>query len=90
MDCSLPGFACLWNFPDKKTGVGSHFHLQGISSLGMERVSLASPALAGGFFTTGSPGNPSLLHVFPHIYIYIYFFFEMKVNGFLSGFCVIP
>ena len=30
MDCSLPGFLCLWDFPDKNTGVGCHFLLQGI------------------------------------------------------------
>ena len=29
MDCSLPG-SCPWNFPDKNTGVGCHFLLQGI------------------------------------------------------------
>ena len=30
MDCSLPRLLCLWNFPDKNTGVGCHFLLQGI------------------------------------------------------------
>ena len=29
MDCSPPGF-CPWNSPDKSTGLGCHFLLQGI------------------------------------------------------------
>ena len=28
MGCSRPGFSCLWEFPDKNTGVGCHFLLQ--------------------------------------------------------------
>ena len=30
MDCSLTRLLCPWNFPDKSTGVGCHFFLQGI------------------------------------------------------------
>ena len=30
MDRSPPSTSCLWNFPGKNTGVGSHFLLQGI------------------------------------------------------------
>ena len=30
MDCSLPRFLCLWDFPGKNTGVGCRFLLQGI------------------------------------------------------------
>ena len=30
MECSLPGYDCLWDIPDKKTGVGCHAFLQGI------------------------------------------------------------
>ena len=41
----------------KNTGVGCHFLLQGLF-LGMEPVSLASPALAGRFFTTEPLGKP--------------------------------
>ena len=38
---------------------------------GIEPESLASLALAGGFFTTASPGKP----VYIYIHTYIYFFF---------------
>ena len=30
MDCSPPKLLCPWNSPDKNTGVGCHFLLQGI------------------------------------------------------------
>ena len=44
---------CPWDFPGKNTGVGCHALLRGIFlTQGVEPVSLASPALAGGFFTT--------------------------------------
>ena len=101
IDCSLPGFSCPWNFPDKNTGGGGLLakscptlvtpwtvapmsmefsrqeHWSGLSFLspgilewgpfptpgglpypGIKPTSLASPALAGGFFTTVPPGNP--------------------------------
>ena len=35
---------------------------------GMEPESLVSPALAGRFFTTASPGRPSRLHIYVQIY----------------------
>ena len=42
-------------FPGKNTGVGCHFLLWGnLPDPGMETASLASPALAGGFFTSGT------------------------------------
>ena len=41
------------------TGVGCHALLQGnLPGLGMELVSLVSPALAGGSFTIVPPGRP--------------------------------
>ena len=49
------GFLCPWNFPGKNTGVGCHFLLQGdLSDPGIEPTSLASPALAGRFFTSST------------------------------------
>ena len=39
-----------WDSPGKNTGVGCHFLCQGIFLT--QGLSLASPALAGGFFTT--------------------------------------
>ena len=42
----------------KPTGVGCHFLLQGIFlTQGPNPVSLASPAVPGGFFTTVPPGK---------------------------------
>ena len=49
--------SCQWNFPDKTTGVGSHFLLQGIIPTQGSNLIL-SPALAGGFFTTVPPEKP--------------------------------
>ena len=50
---------CPWHFPGKNTGVGCHFLLQGIfPTQGSNPLSLASSALAGGFFTTALPGEP--------------------------------
>ena len=71
-------FSCVWlfatpwttrllcprNFPGKNTGVRCHFLLQGPSPSRDQTVSLASLALAGGFFTTVPPRK--------FIYIYIY------------------
>ena len=43
---------CPWNFLGKNTGSGCHFLLQGIlPNPGIKHTSLASPGLAGGFFT---------------------------------------
>ena len=58
VDCqaSLPK-----ELPGKNTGVGSHFLLQVIlPTQALKPMSLAFPALAGGFFTTRSPGKPYL------------------------------
>ena len=50
---------CPWNFPGKDTGVGCHSLLQGIfPTQGSNPSLLHLPALAGGFFTTESPGKP--------------------------------
>ena len=44
---------CPWDFPGKNTGVSCHFLLQeDLPDPGIKPVSLASPALAGRFFTT--------------------------------------
>ena len=50
---------CPWGFPGKNAGVGWHFLLQGIVLTQESNPHLLpSPALAGGFFTTGPPGKP--------------------------------
>ena len=54
-----PRLLCPWNFPDKNTGVGCHFLLQGIFSTQGWNLSPASPALAGGFGATEPPGKQS-------------------------------
>ena len=49
------------NFPDKNTGVGCHFLQPGdLLNPGIEPKSLASPALAGRFFTTVPPGKHNI------------------------------
>ena len=47
-------------FPRQESGVGYHFLLQGI--LPTQGLSLGSPALGGGFFTTAPPGK-SILNI---------------------------
>ena len=54
-----PGSSIHGNFPGKNTGVGCHFLLQGIFSLPELDIKPASPALAGGFFTTKPHGKLS-------------------------------
>ena len=49
-----------WDFPSKNTGVGCRALLKGIfPTQGIEPVSLASPELPGGFFTTEPLGKPT-------------------------------
>ena len=49
---------CPQNFPGKNTGVGCHFLLQRIFPIqGSNHLSYVS-CIAGGFFTTESPGKP--------------------------------
>ena len=47
---------CLWNSPGKNSGVGCQALLQGIflTQRFFQPMSLMSPALAGGFFTTSA------------------------------------
>ena len=49
---------CPWEFPGKNTGVGCHSLLQGIFPT--QGIKPASPALAGGFFTSEPPGMAHL------------------------------
>ena len=50
-----PLTGCLWDSPGKDSGVGYRALLQGnLPEPGIELVSLTSPALAGGFFTTSA------------------------------------
>ena len=61
---------CPWDFPGNNTRVGCHFLLLGIFS--DPGIKLASPALAGKFFTTESPGNSLLCHTVSKI-LYLFF-----------------
>ena len=54
-------FLFSWNFPDKDTGVGCHFLLQGIFlTQGSSPRSLVSPALADRFSCAVPPGKPAI------------------------------
>ena len=58
MDYSQPGSSVHGISPGKNTGVGCYFLLQqNLPDPGIEPESPASPALAGGFFTTAPPGK---------------------------------
>ena len=60
MDCNPPG--------PSVHGMGCHFLPQGIfPTQGPKLESLASPALAGGFFTIVLPGNPQYIPIICHI-----------------------
>ena len=65
VDCSLPGSSIHGIFQARELewdaiAFSSHFLLQGIlQTQGSDLTSLASPALAGRFFTTELPGKPN-------------------------------
>ena len=48
------GLLCPWESPGKNTGVGCHDNLQGTFLTQGSNLSLESPALEGGFFTTST------------------------------------
>ena len=55
---TLPPRGLSLDFPGRNTGVGCYFLLQGYPpDPGVKPTSPASPALAGGFFTTEPPGK---------------------------------
>ena len=54
MDGSPPGSSVHGDSPGKNTGVGCHALLQGIFPTQGSNLSLMSPALAGGLFTTST------------------------------------
>ena len=84
-------FATPWNadcqaplsrgFPSKNTGVGCYFLLQGMD-LPDPGIKPASPAFAGGFFTTEPPGKPS--SVSPQGLFFFFFFSIPAPNGFYN------
>ena len=55
---------CPGDFPDKNTGVGSHFLLQWIFHPGIDPTSSASSVLAGSFLTTLATWEALILHLF--------------------------
>ena len=67
---------CPWDPPGKNTGVGSPGDLP---NAGIEPASLASPALAGAFFTTSAtweaPDCSDVLLNFRSIFVYF-----LKIN----------
>ena len=55
---------CPWNSPGKNTGVVCRTLPQGnLTDLGIESVSLMSPALAGAFLTTSTTWKPILIYI---------------------------
>ena len=60
-----------WDFPGQNTGLGCHFLLQGIFP--DPGIKPASPALAGGFFTTEPPLSHFLLPQYRMVFLFLYF-----------------
>ena len=59
------GLLCPWDSPAKSTGGGCHFPPGDLPDPGIEPLSRPSPALTGGFFTTGTTWEaPFLLNNF--------------------------
>ena len=64
MDCSPPGSSSPWDFPGKDTGAGCQFSSPGdLLDPGIKPMSLESPTLAGGFFTTVPLGKPLPIYI---------------------------
>ena len=59
---------CSWDSPGKITGVGCHA-LWNLPNPGIEPRSLTSPALAGGFFTTGATWETHPYHTIISIHL---------------------
>ena len=55
---------------------------------GIEPMSLVSPALAGGFFTTVPPGKPISLCVHIYAYIFSFRFFSIIFNSLCLFLCI--
>ena len=60
MDRSLPGSSVHGIFQARMLAWVAISYSRDLSDPGIEPASLASPALAGGFFTTVPPGKPLL------------------------------
>ena len=58
MDCSLPGSSVHGIFQARILEWIALFSSRDLPDLGIKPLSLASPALAGGFFNTVPPGEP--------------------------------
>ena len=67
---------CLWDSPDKNTGVGFHALLQGIFPTRDQTCVPMSSALVGGFFTTSA--TYTYIYVDIHIPIHIYILPEIS------------
>ena len=77
MGCSPTRLLCPWDFPDKNTGMGCHFLLQGIFPTG---VKPASPTLAGRFFTTVPQGKPNKHDVTLKCNTWFWFVHHVQLN----------
>ena len=95
MDCRLSGSSVHRDSPGKNSGVHFHALLQGIFLTWGSKLGLLHcrwfPALAGGFFTTESPGKPRNLGMFGQIWCNLNFIIQVifYMNAdFLSSYCV--
>ena len=77
-DCSLPGSSVYGISQARTLGWVASFFSRGSSHPGIEPM---SPAWAGGFFTTDSPGKPIRLDTSHHPFVYIHSGYNTKNEG---------
>ena len=63
VDCGPPGCSVRGIFQARNTQMVVIYSSRDLPNLGIEPMSLASPALAGRFFTTELPGKPNVVVV---------------------------
>ena len=78
MDCSPPGSSLHGIFPGRILEQGIMPFSEDLPDPGIEPESLVAPALAGGFFTTEPPGNPTHIYIHTHKHTYIYKYIYTK------------
>ena len=83
-DCSRPGFSVHGIFQARILEWIATSSFRDLPDPGIEHMSLRSPALAGGFFTTEPPGKPIYTYIHTYvcvcIYIYMYIVYNVMKN----------
>ena len=81
MDCSLP-VSSLHGVPQARILEWlAVSYSGGLPDPGIETMSLASPSLAGRFFTTATPGKLHVVYILPQFLKYIKIFSSILLGG---------